>query len=111
MKLQCDSTLRYVTGEKKLTYTPEELEIESPYNTYQVGGLPIGPIANPGQQAIEAALYPDEEFVADEYLYFCNKSPESSELAFARTLDEHNANKAAYNAAAGNDVYGTDDNG
>ncbi len=108
MKLQCDSTLRYVTGEKKLTYTPQELALESPYNTYQIKGLPIGPIANPGQQAIEAALYPDEEYVADEYLYFCNKSPDSSELAFARTLEEHNANKAAYNEAAGNDVYDTD---
>ena len=107
MPLQSCATLRYVTGKKKLAYSSDEIDTESPYNTYQVGGLPIGPVSNPGQQAIEAALYPDEEYIAGEYLYFCNKSPDSGELAFAKDLDEHNANKAAFNALAGTDTYDT----
>ena len=111
MPLQSDATLRYVTGEKKLAYTAEELAIESPYNTYQVRGLPIGPVSNPGQQAIDAALYPDEVFMAEgeEYYYFCLKLPDSTELVFAQTLDEHHANIAAYNDAAGAEVYDADD--
>lgn len=107
MSLGSDATLSYIFGDKKLTHTSEEREIESPYNTYRIKGLPIGPISNPGQQAIEAALYPDEEYMVDgqEYYYFCNKSPDSTELAFARTLEEHNANKAAYNELAGTNTY------
>ncbi|MGI5850435.1 MAG: endolytic transglycosylase MltG, partial [Christensenellales bacterium] len=58
MQLQSCATLRYVTGEKKLSYTKEEINIDSPYNTYLIAGLPIGPVANPGKKAIEAALYP-----------------------------------------------------
>ena len=96
MQLGSCATLRYVTGEKKFVYTEEETKIESPYNTYQVVGLPIGPISNPGQQAIEAALNPDEEFLAEGYLYFCNKDMESGELVFAKSLDEHNANLEEY---------------
>jgi len=101
MKLQSDATLRYVTGKKKLSYTATELAIDSPYNTYAVKGLPIGPISNPGQQAIDAALYPDEEYMVEgeEYYYFSLKSPDSTELVFAKTLEEHNANVAAYEAA------------
>lgn len=108
MTLGSDATLSYIIGEKKLTHSKEERETNSPYNTYKVIGLPIGPISNPGQQAIEAALYPDEEYVAGKYLYFCNKSPSSGELVFAKNIDEHNANIAAYNAAAGKEVYDTD---
>lgn len=107
MPLQSCATLRYVTGEKKLAYSSDEINTDSPYNTYQVGGLPIGPVSNPGQQAIDAALYPDEEFRAGGYLYFCNKSPDTGELAFAKDLDEHNANKAAFNELAGTDTYDT----
>ncbi len=109
MTLGSDATLSYIFGEKKLTHTKEEREIDSPYNTYKNSGLPIGPVSNPGQQAIVAALYPDETFMVkgEEYLYFCNKSPDSGELAFAKTLKEHNANKAAYNELAGTDTYDT----
>jgi len=96
MRLDSCATLRYVTGLKKFVYTAEEQAIDSPYNTYKVTGLPIGPIANPGQKAIEAALYPDEEFMNEGYLYFCNKDPESGDLAFAKDLKEHEANVAMY---------------
>ena len=96
MRLDSCASLRYVTGLKKFVYTVEEQKLESPYNTYQITGLPIGPIANPGQKSIEAALYPDEEFMAEGYLYFCNKDPKTGDLAFAKTLEEHEANVAEY---------------
>lgn len=96
MRLDSCASLRYVTGLKKFVYTAEEQQIDSPYNTYKVTGLPIGPIANPGQKAIEAALYPDEDFMTQGYLYFCNKDPETGDLAFAKDLEEHEANVAMY---------------
>jgi UPF0755 protein len=96
MRLDSCASLRYVTGLKKFVYTAEEQKIDSPYNTYKITGLPIGPIANPGQKAIEAALYPDEDFMSEGYLYFCNKDPKTGDLAFAKTLKEHEANVAEY---------------
>lgn len=86
----------YVTGERKLTYNAEELKIDSPYNTYMYRGLPIGPIANPGQKAIEAALYPDEEHMSQGFLYFCNMDPETGELAWATNEKDHQKNVEAY---------------
>lgn len=89
MKLQSDVTIHYVTGLRKMSLTNSDLALNSPYNTYQVAGLPLGPICNPSEAAIQAALYPDELFVAENYLYFCAKDPESGELHFSRTLQEH----------------------
>lgn len=57
-----------------------------------------GPICNPGKNAIEAALYPDEEFQKDGYLYFCSKDPVKGELAFAKTDKEHQENVDKYSA-------------
>ncbi len=96
MTLDSCATMRYVTGEKKFVYTSIELEIDSPYNTYKYAGLPVGPVANPGQKAIEAALSPNSEYIEGGYLYFCNKAAGEDELAFARTLEEHNANVEMY---------------
>ena len=70
--------------------------MDSPYNTYKYAGLPAGPICSPSKLAIEAALWPDEDFMNQGYLYFCSKDPASGELAFAKTLEEHNANSAKY---------------
>ena len=89
MKLQSDVTIHYLTGDNNMVLTGSELEIDSPYNTYKVTGLPLGPICSPSQAAITAALYPDEAYVAEKYLYFCAKDPESGELHFSRTLQEH----------------------
>ena len=92
MPLQSDATLQYATGLKKLLFTDAEKETDSPYNTYQNIGLPIGPICNPGKNAIEAALYPDEDYMDEGYLYFSLTDPETGDLVFAKTLEEHNAN-------------------
>ena len=89
MKLQSDVTIHYVTGLRKMSLTNDDLALSSPYNTYQVSGLPLGPICNPSEAAIWAALYPDETYIAENYLYFCAKDPESGELHFSRTLQEH----------------------
>ncbi len=89
MKLESDPTIHYVTGERRMSLRSSDLAVESAYNTYRVSGLPAGPICNPSPEAINAALYPDESYVAEEYLFFCSKNPESGELHFSRTLAEH----------------------
>ena len=91
MTLGSDVTINYITGVNRLTLTTSDLAIDSLYNTYLNTGLPLGPICNPSPDAISAALYPDSAFVAEQYLYFCAKDPASGELAFSKTLDEHNA--------------------
>lgn len=89
MKLQSDPTIHYVTGERRMSLRQSDLAVDSPYNTYNVKGLPAGPICNPSPEAINAALYPDEGYVAEKYLYFCSKDPSTGELHFSRTLEEH----------------------
>ena len=89
MKLQSDPTIHYVTGERRMSLRASDLAVESPYNTYRVSGLPVGPICNPSPEAINAALYPDESYIAEKYLYFCSKDPDTGELHFSRTLSEH----------------------
>ena len=96
MTLGSDVTVNYLTGERRMVLTTSELAIDSPYNTYVNKGLPLGPICNPSPDAINAALNPDAVFVAEQYLYFCAKDPASGELAFSKTLEEHNAAVAIY---------------
>ncbi len=90
MRLQTDPTVIYglTEGEGVLGrgLRASELRRFTPYNTYVIDGLPPGPIANPGQAAIEAALNPEES----PYLFFVADG--SGGHAFAETLDEHNAN-------------------
>lgn len=95
-KLESCATVQYFTGERKLVFSKAELDIDSPYNTYKYAGLPIGPICNPSKAAIEAALYPDEDTIKDGYKYFCLKDPVTGELAFSKTLSEHNKNVSKY---------------
>lgn len=89
MKLQSDPTIHYVTGERRMSLRSSDLAVDSPYNTYRVTGLPAGPICNPSPEAINAALYPDESYVAEKYLYFCSTDPSTGTLHFSRTLEEH----------------------
>jgi UPF0755 protein len=88
--LQVDATITYITGKKTTKISFEDLQIDSPYNTYKYKGLPPGPICNPGLESILAALYPKES----EYWYYLS-TPEGKTLFF-KTLEEHNLAKAKY---------------
>lgn len=90
MPLQTDPTVLYAQGKHKTRVLYEDLEVDSPYNTYKVTGLPPSPIANAGTMSIEASLYPEET----DYLYFL-ATPEG-EVLFSKTLDEHNQKKAEH---------------
>ena len=97
MGLGSDATLRYILDTDTSTgLTQEQLNTPSGYNTHLNTGIPIGPICNPGDAAINAVLYPSEEGIAENYLYFCLMDPTTGKLVFARTLEEHNANIAQY---------------
>ena len=85
---QSCATLAFILGENKKQYSYEDTQIVSPYNTYLNVGLPPGPIANPGLESIEAAIYPAKT----DYNYFLS-NPETGETVFSVTLDEHNLNK------------------
>ena len=89
MRLESDVTIHYITGVRKMALTDSDMNVSSPYNTYQVTGLPLGPICNPSPKAVNAALYPDQSMIQEKYLYFCAKEPESGELYFSKTLDQH----------------------
>jgi UPF0755 protein len=89
MPLQCDPTVIYAlqrAGTFDGNLRRQDLALDSPYNTYRYPGLPPGPIASPGQSALEAAARPADV----EYLYFVSRNDGSHE--FARTLAEHNRN-------------------
>ena len=89
MKLESDVTIHYITGVRKMALSDKDISLDDPYNTYKVTGLPLGPICNPSVKAIQAALYPDQKMINEKYLYFCAKEPESGELYFSKTLDQH----------------------
>lgn len=94
MPLQSDPTIIYTLSKGKgrldraLTYN--DLKIDDPYNTYTNTGLPPGPIANPGIDALTAALHPQQS----KDLYFVADG--SGGHAFAATLEEHNKNVAKW---------------
>jgi UPF0755 protein len=94
MRLQADPTVIYglTEGERRLgrALTRQDWTDGSAYNTYQIEGLPPGPIGNPGRASIEAVLNP----AAVDYLYFVANG--NGGHAFARTLAEHNRNVAAW---------------
>ena len=87
MPLQMCSTVAYVLDVQRDRLTNEDLEYDSPYNTYNVQGFPIGPISNPGAAALHAALWPADS----EYLFFVLTNVETGEHYFSRTHEEHRA--------------------
>lgn len=88
--LESDATVVYAiqiaTGKRVNELTTEDLKIDSKYNTYLYKGLPPGPIANPGYEAIVSALYPENT----NYYYFVSSI--EGETFFASTLAAHNKN-------------------
>ena len=96
MPLGSDVTVHYATGIRRMALKDSDLSVNSPYNTYIRKGLPVGPICNPSPEAINAALYPDELYLAEGYLYFCSKDPDSGELVFSKTQAEHDRAVSVY---------------
>lgn len=93
LPLQCDPTVQYaldLAGKPTLKVNAEDLHVRSPYNTYLHRGLPPGPIANPGDASLRAALHPAET----HYLYFVANG--SGGHFFSCTLKEHNRNVQKY---------------
>lgn len=84
MRLESDPTVIYGLKNFDGNLTRKDLSKPTPYNTYVIRGLPPGPIANPGLEAIKAVLYPAKT----DYLYFVSKNDGSHH--FSRTLSEHN---------------------
>ncbi|WAA11210.1 endolytic transglycosylase MltG [Fervidibacillus albus] len=84
MPLQTDPTVIYAIGEHRERLYFKDYEIEDPYNTYVIQGLPPGPIAGVGEVSIEAALYPENT----DYYYFL--ATKSGDVLFSETLEEHN---------------------
>ena len=95
--LEADATLQYALGyqskEKtwwKKVLTDEDKLIDSPYNTYKNMGLPPGPIANPGIQAITSVIYPKKT----DYMFYLHDA--KGNVHYARTLEEHETNIETY---------------
>lgn len=95
MNLQIDATVLYAQGASKDRVMESDLEYNSPYNTYQVKGLPVGPISNPGAAALEAALHPEE----NNYIYYVVETYGSSNHVFTETYDEFLKAKENYLAS------------
>ncbi len=90
MALQVDASFSYLFGKTSADVTLDDIATDSPYNTYKFKGLPPGPITNPGIAALEAALEPTES----EYWFYL--SDVFGTTHYAKTYEEHLANKAKY---------------
>jgi UPF0755 protein len=84
MPLQFDSTVAYGLGVTTLSLSKEQLESASPYNTYELKGLPPTPINSPGDAAIEAALNPAK----GKWLYFVTVDPDTKETKLSRSYEK-----------------------
>jgi UPF0755 protein len=93
MPLQADPTVQYAVGKDRKRLTREDLQVDSPYNTYRRQGLPPGPIASPGRAAIQAAVRPAKV----GYLYFV--AMDDRHHQFSTNLADHNAAVARYRLA------------
>ncbi len=98
MALDADPSVIYahlLAGNYSGSLHHADLAVDSPYNTYRFAGLPPGPIANPGQGALAAAMHPAET----QFFYFVSDG--NGHHRFAHDLTEHNLNVAAYRHALG----------
>ncbi|OUE19510.1 putative aminodeoxychorismate lyase [Clavibacter michiganensis] len=86
MPLQSDATVAYgARSAGRVTTTDAERADDNPYNTYVHPGLPVGPISNPGDLAIKAAMAPEE----GPWLYFVTVNTITGDTVFSQTYDEH----------------------
>ena len=85
-KLECDVTIFYLEQEVQPYLTEDKDRFNSFYNTYKCTGLPEGPICNPGMDAINAALNPEQT----DYFYFA--TDKAGKYYYAKTLAEHQKN-------------------
>ncbi|RJG17902.1 endolytic transglycosylase MltG [Paenibacillus thiaminolyticus] len=85
MRLQIDATVQYALDKPKERLYYKDLDIESPYNTYQIDGLPPGPIASPSSASLVAAIWPE----STDYLFYVTKKDGSYTHLFAKTYEEH----------------------
>ena len=81
--LESCATVQYVLGERKKVISIQDTKIDNKYNTYKYKGLPPGPIANPGLDAINATLYPSNT----DYMFFALQ--EDGTHKFSKTYEEH----------------------
>jgi UPF0755 protein len=103
--LQCDPTVQYameLAGRPEKSVHAVDLRFSSPYNTYQHRGLPPGPIANPGEASLRAALAPANT----DYMYFV--ANDQGGHFFSRTLAEHNRNVARLRKLLARDAAAAD---
>jgi UPF0755 protein len=91
MKLDADPTIQYAKGTWD-DLSLDDLKLDSPYNTYLNPGLPPTPIANPGLAALQAAAKPE----TTDFLFFVAKGDGSGDHAFAKTIEEQEANRVKY---------------
>lgn len=90
MPLQVDAVFPYIIGKNTFELSLEDLQYDSPYNTYRYPGLPIGPIANPGMDSLHAALNP----IDGPYLFYL--ADNSGVTHYSETFEEHKRKKAIY---------------
>ena len=90
MPLQVDASFAYLLGKGTSQLSLEDLEIDSPYNTYKNVGLPPGPISNPSLSSILAAVTPTKS----DYLYYL--ADKNGKTYFSRTFIEHVRKKGVY---------------
>ncbi|WYP27854.1 endolytic transglycosylase MltG [Alkalihalobacillus sp. FSL W8-0930] len=83
MKLQVDPTVAYAAGSHLYMTSLDDLDVDSPYNTYMYEGIPIGPIASPGEDSIKAALEPR----VTDYLFFYARV--TGEVIYNSSYEDH----------------------
>ena len=84
MRLESDPTIIYGIKNFDGNIKRKHIKMVTPYNTYQISGLPLGPIANPGAKSLSAALNPAHS----DYLFFVSKKDTTHQ--FSKTIQEHN---------------------
>ena len=92
MPLQSDATVSYGAGGTTVVPTKAQYASDNRYNTYKHTGLPVGPISNPGDVAIMAALHPAK----GGWLFFVTVNLQTGETVFSNTLAEHDKAAAQF---------------